>query len=466
MEQTNKMKQYELGYHIRPPQGLLNDPNGLVHFKGVYHVFYQWNPTDTTHQSKSWGHVTTQDFVHWKTHKAALEPGDWYDKDGCYSGSAIVFEEKLYLFYTGNVRGEYGERKSYQCLAVSEDGIYFEKKGPVLEHPINGYTAHVRDPKVWRGKNGNWWMVLGAQKENLTGDALVYQSTNLVDWVLAGSLIDEPIPLGYMWECPDLLKFAEKDVFVFSPQGLKAEDEKYNNIYQTGYFTGRFLENGKFVKDDQPFKEMDHGFEFYAPQTFSDDAGRVILYGWAGVMEPEVEAAVPTRKQGWLHALTIPRELHYENGKLIQRPIAETTNLRETNPVVIKSSQNEAVKLSSLQQDILIEWDSAATDFVLNLRNEIDICYQAETKKLTVTRTNWKTKTREERTAFLTHGLMELRLLVESSLIELFLNDGEEVFTLRYFVRETDHPFSFKYLNEVVEKTITLYSLSSFITAE
>lgn len=466
MSETEKRRDYELGYHITPPKGLLNDPNGLVHYNGNYHVFFQWNQTDTTHQSKSWGHVTTEDFVHWKAHKPALEPTDWYDKDGCYSGSAVVFEEKLYLFYTGNVRGENGERNSYQCLAVSEDGIHFEKKGPVLQHPIKGYTAHVRDPKVWQGKNGNWWMVLGAQQENLTGDALVYQSTNLVDWTLSGSLVDEPITLGYMWECPDILKFTEKDVFTFSPQGLEAEEEKYRNIFQSGYFTGRFLENGKFVKDDQPFKEMDNGFDFYAPQSFIDDTGRTIMYGWVGVMEPEVEAAVPTRKQGWLHALTVPRELYYENEKLIQYPLAETTNLRETSPTIIKSTKNEAIPLSSVQQDILIEWSSAATDFVITLRNEIDIHYQAKTKKLTVTRTNWKTLAREERTTFLTRELMELRLLVESSLIELFLNKGEEVFTLRYFVNETDHLVNFKYLDEPVEKTLTLYALRSFEITE
>lgn len=466
MNETEKRRDYELGYHITPPKGLLNDPNGLVHYNGNYHVFFQWNQTDTTHQSKSWGHVTTEDFVHWKAHKPALEPTDWYDKDGCYSGSAVVFEEKLYLFYTGNVRGENGERNSYQCLAISEDGIHFEKKGPVLEHPIKGYTAHVRDPKVWQGKNGNWWMVLGAQQENLTGDALVYQSTNLVDWTLSGSLVDEPITLGYMWECPDILKFTEKDVFTFSPQGLEAEEEKYRNIFQSGYFTGRFLENGKFVKDDQPFKEMDNGFDFYAPQSFIDDTGRTIMYGWVGVMEPEVEAAVPTRKQGWLHALTVPRELYYENEKLIQYPLAETTNLRETNPTISKSTKNEAIPLSSVQQDILIEWSSAATDFVITLRNEIDIHYQAKTKKLTVTRTNWKTLAREERTTFLTRELMELRLLVESSLIELFLNKGEEVFTLRYFVNETDHLFNFEYLDKPVEKTLTFYGLRSFEITE
>lgn len=462
MEQTDGINDYKLGYHITPPKGLLNDPNGLVQHQGVYHIFFQWNQTDTTHQSKSWGHVTTEDFIQWKSYKPALEPTDWYDKDGCYSGSAIVFNEEIYLFYTGNVRGENGERFSYQCLAVSKDGNHFEKKGPVLEHPIKGYTAHVRDPKVWQGKDGKWWMVLGAQTENLMGDALIYQSINLVDWTLVGSLLDEPLSLGYMWECPDILRFADTDIFSFSPQGLEVEEEKYRNIYQSGYFTGQFKENGVLEKSAQDFKELDHGFEFYAPQTFVDDAGRTILYGWVGVMEPEVEAAVPTRKQGWLHALTIPREVRYESRKLTQYPLSEIANLRETSPIIIKSSQSKVIKLPSLQQDILIEWSSVATDFVINLRNEIEICYQSKTRKISVTRTNWKTNVREERATFLTRELTELRLLVESSLLELFLNHGEEVFTLRYFVDETDYLFSFKNLSEPMEKRMMFYTLRSF----
>ncbi|MER2179360.1 MAG: GH32 C-terminal domain-containing protein, partial [Carnobacterium inhibens] len=150
-------------------------------------------------------------------------------------------------------------------------------------------------------------------------------------------------------------------------------------------------------------------------------------------------------------------------GKLIQYPIAELANLRKENSTVIKSVGNEAVKMTSLQQDILIEWSKAATDFVLTVRNEVEINYQANSKKLTVIRTNWKTRGKEERSVFLKRDLMELRIMVESSLIELFLNRGEEVFTLRYFVDEDDFLLRFNDLNETAEKKLTLYSLDSFV---
>ena len=118
----------QMTYHIAPHQGLINDPNGLVYFKGRHHVFFQWNQTGVTHSNKSWGHVSTTDFVNWQTHPPALEPVDEFDRDGCYSGSAVVHDNSLYLFYTGNLRGENNERITTQCLAISEDGIHFTKK--------------------------------------------------------------------------------------------------------------------------------------------------------------------------------------------------------------------------------------------------------------------------------------------------------------------------------------------------
>lgn len=166
--QTKKMKDpYRLTFHLTPPVGLMNDPNGLVYFKDKYHVFFQWNPFGTKHTFKAWGHFSSEDFIQWEEHPPALVPSEWYEKDGCYSGSALTHQGKLYLFYTGNVRTNNGGRESYQCLAVSEDGIHFEKQGPVIELP-KGYTSDFRDPKVWREKD-RWYLVVGAQTESLEG---------------------------------------------------------------------------------------------------------------------------------------------------------------------------------------------------------------------------------------------------------------------------------------------------------
>lgn len=460
MTRTKNRGQYDLGYHITPPKGLLNDPNGLVQFKGVYHVFYQWNQNDTTHNTKSWGHVTSTDLVHWTEQPVALEPVDWFDKNGCYSGSAIAFENKLYLFYTGNVRNGLNERESYQCLAVSEDGIHFEKKGPILNQP-KGYTAHIRDPKVWQGKNNDWWMVLGAQKEELTGDALVYHSDNLMDWTLKGSLLDEEFDFGFMWECPDLVQFNQKSAFIFSPQGLLAKGDEFNNLYHSGYLTGVFTEAGKFLIDQQPFKELDRGFEFYAPQTFQDDKGRQILFGWMGVMEPEVEAAVPTVQDSWIHNLTIPRELTYSDGQLKQQPVAELRQLRQGSPLIIEGKAEASLQLPTFQNEILVEWRKTAGSFKLQIRKNSSIEYDARLNRVEVSRLNWLTGKRETRAVTLKNPLTQLHLFLESSSLELFVNKGEEVFSLRYFPEPEAKTMDISACETGKEPHITLYTLEN-----
>lgn len=448
---------YNLHYHITPPQGLLNDPNGLIQFKGVYHVFFQWNQHDTVHQSKSWGHVTSTDLVHWEYHAAALEPDAWYDKDGVYSGSAVSKNEVLYLFYTGNVRGKDGSRESYQCLAISEDGFHFEKKGPLFKHP-EGYTRHVRDPKVFQDKTGSWWMLLGAQREDLTGDTILYQSDNLIDWTFKGSFLKNSINLGYMWECPDVLRFNENDLFVFSPQGLEAEENKFQNIYQTGYIAGEITSEGRF-EPEQSFVELDKGFEFYAPQSFVDVKGRTILMGWAGVMYPEVEAAVPTRKQGWIHALTIPREIAYTNKTLTQQPVAELKEMRQPNPLVVQSSVEQTIDLPTFQSELLVDWEKEPKEFSLEIRKDVTIRYEQDSKRFIVSRINWLTQKWEAREVVLEKGLKNLRLFLESSLIELFINDGEEVFTLRYFTAEANKQLFVSQAEEQENRTLKLYTL-------
>ncbi|SER94104.1 sucrose-6-phosphate hydrolase [Gracilibacillus ureilyticus] len=232
---------YYLHYHIAPSVGLLNDPNGFVQWNGVYHLFYQWMPFKTGHGAKFWAHYTSADLVHWKEEPIALTPSDWFDKNGCYSGSAIVHEGQLYLFYTGNVKDEVGNRETYQCLAVSSDGVKFEKKGPVINLP-EGYTPHFRDPKVWRSGD-KWYMIIGAQSEKLEGQAVLFQSTDLHHWEDLGPIAGSDGELGFMWECPDFFNINGKDVLLFSPQGLEEKGMKYHNVYQSGYILGQWTTN-------------------------------------------------------------------------------------------------------------------------------------------------------------------------------------------------------------------------------
>ncbi|MFC2948730.1 glycoside hydrolase family 32 protein [Virgibacillus sediminis] len=425
---------YRLHYHLMPPVGLLNDPNGLVYYKGNYHVFYQWNPFETTHGSKFWGHYVSTDLVHWKEAPPALVPGDWYDKNGCYSGSAVVVGDTLYLFYTGNVKDQKGNRESYQCLAVSDDGIHFKKKGPVIHVP-DGYTAHFRDPKVFR-KNGKWYMVLGAQTKNKAGAAVLYTSDNLEEWsflgTFAGSGHRNAGEFGYMWECPDLLELNGTDILLVCPQGMDSQGFQYQNTYQSGYFVGKVnYAEGNF--DHGQFVELDRGFDFYAPQTTIDPKGRTILFGWMGnAVEGDIQE--PTVKYEWIHALTLPRELEWKEGKLMQHPVEELKRLRgkETRYKDVNLKGEQQLSLRGQVFEMKVSFNSMEGETLTLQVGESKLTYDQHEGVFTFQRKNYYTSQQESRHCYL-QDLKEIHLFKDTSSIEIFLNDGEEVFTSRVF---------------------------------
>jgi beta-fructofuranosidase len=439
---------YRLNYHVMPPVGLLNDPNGFIQFNGVYHLFYQWNPFKTGHEAKFWGHYTSCDLVNWQHENIALTPSDWFDKNGCYSGSAIEHDGKLYVFYTGNVKDENNERETYQVMAVSNDGETFEKKGVVIELP-EGYTAHFRDPKVWQHEE-QFYLIIGAQSEDLTGKATLFRSRNLTDWEhlgpIAGAHIGPFADFGYMWECPDLFELDGQDVLVFSPQGLEPDGIYYQNLYQAGYVVGKLDYNNSHY-DHGSFVELDRGFEFYAPQTTVDDQGRRILIGWLGMPE-EREEDHPTIEHKWIHAMTIPRELKLVDGKLYQLPAAELQKLRKEEVCY------ESVELSAKAQDFKgIEGDSLeiylealetiTEPITIHIRNNVNIVYYPTDQLVKLDRISFVDgKTVEERFCHL-NELKNLRIFLDTSSIEFFVNDGEEVFSARMYPKKEDQGISF-----------------------
>ena len=100
-------------WHPAPVTGLMNDPNGFIWFAGRYHLFYQWNPLDCEHRFKCWGHWSSADLVHWQHEPLALMPDEEYDRNGCYSGSAVDNHGVLTLCYTGNVKFDDGSRMAW-----------------------------------------------------------------------------------------------------------------------------------------------------------------------------------------------------------------------------------------------------------------------------------------------------------------------------------------------------------------
>ena len=434
-------------YHISPKSGLLNDPNGLIQFNNQYHVFYQWNPFACDHSQKFWGHYISDDLVHWHEVAPALAPDAPYDANGCYSGSAFIYNNELYLFYTGNLK--YGADQQYrtssQCLAKSKNGVDFEKVGIVIDGQPDGYTAHFRDPKIWQS-GSIFFAVIGGQTKELQGQVLLYRSENLTEWqflaAIAGSGITPFTDFGYMWECPDLFQLNSHWVMLASPQGLAPEGMKYQNIYQSGYLLGELsIEHAHF--STRHFEELDRGFEFYAPQTFSDNQGRRIMLAWMGLPE---ENQQPTVEYNWLHQMTLPRELTVHNNKLYQNPVAELMALRQSHIAHQNVVFNGMLSFEGIGGDcyeLRAVFVNLQASLSLKLRsNGLDqytlLHIDPLQKIITLDRNHAGSGDGGIRQCQIDDvQSLELVIYMDKSSLEIFINQGEEVFSARIFPATT-----------------------------
>lgn len=404
-------------YHISPEHGFLNDPNGLTQFRGKYHVFYQWLPDVVPQGNKQWRHCISDDLVHWTDEGSTLQPKEWYEKNGCYSGSGIATEDAYFLFYTGNVRDAEGGRETYQCVAVSDDGKSFRKKGPLIYLP-DGYTAHFRDPKVWK-KNDRWWMVVGAQTKELKGNVAIFESNDLKKWDYRGNLLDTSMDWGYMCECPDVMDI-EQQFLVVSCQ----KETGCKGIV----FSGRMdYAEAKFQLQDEG-NLLDEGLDFYAPQSFADESGRCILIGWLGAGELEYQMSQPTVEEGWLHALTIPRELFIQNGKLHQRPVKEFERIRR-HERVIEAEGYTFIDQETWSVELLAE-QLSSQKISFNFGNVLKIYF--DNNNLLIQRKHWNMKGYDEVQVEISE-LENIQVFLDQSTAEIFVNNGEKVFTFKAF---------------------------------
>lgn len=438
-------------YHIQPTTGLLNDPNGFSYFNGEYHLFYQWFPLGPVHGLKYWYHTKSKDLVHWENVGIGIEPNAYYDKHGAYSGSAIEEGGNLYLIYTGNTRDENWVRKPYQCMAIMDkNGIINKLEQPVISNVPEGYTDHFRDPKIW--KDGDtFYAVIGAQRVDETGCIVLYSSSNLTDWTFEGELKTSLNEFGYMWECPDYFELQNQGVLVFSPQGLMPSGDLYQNIYQSGYVIGEKLDLNQRTLSHGNFIELDRGFDFYAPQTMNDPKGRRILVGWMGL--PEID--YPTDSNGWAHCLTLPRELTIQDGKLIQKPVSEIKLLRKNKSIAddtIISERKSYKGFTGTSYEMICEFEKfEADEFGIEFRagkeERTVIKYDSIQKKVILDRTFSGEKVADNygttRSCSLIAKKIKFHLFIDHSSVEIFVNNGEEVFTSRIFPKQDSQEIYF-----------------------
>jgi beta-fructofuranosidase len=290
----------------------MNDPNGPVYFRGLYHMFFQYNPNAAVWGDMHWAHAVSPDMLHWKHLPVALAPTpQGPDADGCFSGSAILHHNTPTILYTGVKSVSPAEATlgdgthnflETQCLATSSDPelrTWRKQPRPVLLPPSDSKLAGFRDPCLWQEKN-LWYMGIGSGQHRAGGQVLLYRSADLLHWeslhplahgAPTGLESPDPVDAGDMWECPDFFPLNGKHVLLYSTQRKV------------------FWEVGEYDPQEHLFHSQKRGLldygAFYAPKSQLDAKGRRILWGWIPESRPEAEFSAA----GWAGCMSLPRVL-------------------------------------------------------------------------------------------------------------------------------------------------------------
>lgn len=432
-------------FHLAPPAGWMNDPNGLIYHQGLYHAFYQHHPFSENWGPMHWGHATSEDMVNWQHQPVALAPGEAFDRDGCFSGSAVDDNGLLCLIYTGHVwlngEGNDSAIREVQCLATSEDGIHFTKQGEVLTPPDN--IMHFRDPKVWR-ENGFWWMVIGARDASDCGQVLLYKGNSLRDWTLDRVLAKADDLTGYMWECPDFFPLGDQHILMCSPQGIQAQGYDYQNLFQSGFLRGTWRP-GQDFEVLEGFTELDHGHDFYAPQSFTAADGRRVVIAWMDMWE----SVMPSKAEGWAGCMTLPRELTVRDGKVCMVPVDEVRTLRrEHHPLAPCELKNSVLRVveNAQTQEILTQWDLSASDaecFGVKLGDGVSVFVDTQAQRLSLRRDFPEHGISGNRSIALPlNNVLHLQIFIDSSSVEVFVNQGEATLSSRIYPQPGERALS------------------------
>jgi beta-fructofuranosidase len=302
----------------------VNDPHAGLRIGETFHLFCQWNPASARHENIHWAHLTSTDLLHWDVRDPALSPGrGGPDADGCWSGCAVRDGDETVLVYTGFLAHE---QLQSICLARSTDAVTWVKdpRNPVLPAPPPGLAVvEFRDPFVWRTEPsaaGRWAALVGCALADGTAAALLYRSEDLVRWDYRGIFCDSRHPLlagaetGAAWECPQLLVDGERALLLVSAWPR----EPSHAVAISGRLAGERFEPAAV-------RRLDAGPDLYAPALARDADGRALLWGWSW----EARAREHSDAQGWAGALTFPRMLRLdEDGRVRVAPAAEVDGLR------------------------------------------------------------------------------------------------------------------------------------------
>ena len=450
-KESKTNNQYRLKYHMSPRVGWMNDPNGLVFYDGQYHLYYQANPYRTRPGQMMWGHFVSTDLVSFKDLGIALALETL--GENAYSGGAIVDNNKINIFYTlhtekhpqevrydGEIVGgieiltekENEKRKTMphpieglddkveEVYHSVSDGNSFDKGELVFDNeslPKNISRADFRDPCPVKIKDTYYIFVGGKDLNTNKGVIIVLKSKNLHRFEYA-FLLGPYYELGDMAECPCYFKVDNKDVIIVSGSNTVRRDNDFKNINCSIFIVGDLdFEKGTMKVDF--IKEIDKGPSFYAPQ-FIREINRPIMVGWLEMWGKKYPTSI--FKHGYVGAFSFPRLVYIKDNDIYQWPV-ETLDKYE------KEVEGDIVPRSS---DISLTLEKGSSLILKGGNGSLFI--GNDERGVYLDNRNGNSMYEAVRHTNNQYESASIRILLDTSSIEIFVEQGKEVISDRFYI--------------------------------
>lgn len=416
--------------NITPKKGWINDPNGFIYFNNKYHLYAQHNPHNVYWGPMHWLHFESEDLIHFNELGVSLFPDQEYDKElGCFSGSSIIKDGKLYILYTAAMNN-----RQTQCLAISEDGHKFIKyeKNPIIDEnnlPIEFVISDFRDPKVFY-RNNKYYVLVAAKKKDDTGSILLYESNDLFNYKFVSEVYNSKEIDARMIECPDIV-FLDEDnddaLLIFCAMHKKQEDYKYQNMFNVLYAIIEF----DFINNKINFKtevnELDLGFDFYATQTLTND-NRHYLVNWQNSWGRNFCCGV----EGYNGQLGPIKEIKIKENRLHQSFVYKHNPDVYYDKIVIEKEKNlDNINGRNYLLSFEVNFEGEQIEFIL--QDNFNIRLSSLDNKVTVSRYNMNYEQKAdlgentyEKSFPLKENIKKTKfdILVDNNSISILINDG------------------------------------------
>lgn len=477
--EKNIAKEERPDFHLCSRVGWMNDPNGFSYYNGMYHLFYQYYPYESKWGPMHWGHAMSKDLLHWEYLPAALAPDETYDRDGCFSGSAVTLPDGRHLLMYTSVLKERQENEvirevQTQSLAIGDgvDYIKYEENPVIVERelPQGSSRFDFRDPKIWQNTDGTYSCVAGNCLEDGDGRILLFTSKDGFHWQFQSVLVSNNHRFGKMWECPDFFRLDGKWVLLTSPQDMLPQGFEYHNGNGTLCLIGEYDgQTGVFREEGN--QSVDYGIDFYAPQTVLAPDGRRIMIGW---MQNWDTCTMRSPEEPWMGQMSLPRELSIRNGRLCQMPVRELDAMRCNKVVHEKVTFTDTICLEGVKgrridmeltlrrRDAQAVYQKFAVRFAQNDQYHTSLSFRPRESILKVDRkfSGSRRAIIHQRRSLVNSvdGSLKLRIILDRYSAEVFVNDGEQVLTATMYTDQAADGISF-FADGTVEMDVIKYDL-------